>query len=257
MSATRPRLEFWYDFASTYSYLSAMRIEALAAAAGVDVAWKPFLLGPIFQAQGWTTSPFNLYPAKGRNMVRDIERLAAERGLAFALPARISTEQPHGRAAGAGRRRRGLDRTLHARRLRGRVRARRRHLRPRRRSAPSCKAYTLIPRGFSSRIEQPDIKDASQAADGGGAARGIFGAPSFLVGDELFWGDDRLEQALAWAGAAEQAFIAHSCDSRQDRGHGINNGDDYRAQDTAQDTGNFGCRCSPGTVRLRSASPGA
>jgi 2-hydroxychromene-2-carboxylate isomerase len=52
MSAPSPRLEFWYEFASTYSYLSAMRIEALAAAAGVAVEWKPFLLGPIFKAQG-------------------------------------------------------------------------------------------------------------------------------------------------------------------------------------------------------------
>jgi 2-hydroxychromene-2-carboxylate isomerase len=87
MSAPGPELEFWYEFASTYSYLSAMRIEALAAAAGVAIAWKPFLLGPIFKAQGWDTSPFNLYPAKGRYMVRDLERLATDRGLTFALPA--------------------------------------------------------------------------------------------------------------------------------------------------------------------------
>src|SRR5947208_15436143 len=86
MSAPGPKLEFWYEFASTYSYLSAMRIEALAAAAGVAIAWKPFLLGPIFKAQGWDTSPFNLHPAKRRYMVRDCERLCAELGLTFRLP---------------------------------------------------------------------------------------------------------------------------------------------------------------------------
>lgn len=46
-------LTFWYEFASTYSYLSAMRIDALAESKGVNVIWKPFLLGPIFRAQGW------------------------------------------------------------------------------------------------------------------------------------------------------------------------------------------------------------
>src|SRR5262245_2724140 len=80
------QLEFWYEFASTYSYLSAVRIEALAAAAGVDILWKPFLLGPIFRAQGWDSSPFNIYPAKGKHMVRDMERLTAARGLPFKLP---------------------------------------------------------------------------------------------------------------------------------------------------------------------------
>ncbi len=62
----RPTLEFWFEFASTYSYLAAMRIEALAGAADVAIRWRPFLLGPVFAAQGWTSSPFNLYPAKGR-----------------------------------------------------------------------------------------------------------------------------------------------------------------------------------------------
>ncbi len=83
---TRRQIEFWYDFASTYSYLSAMRIEAVAGVAGFGIVWKPFLLGPIFQAQGWNTSPFNLYPAKGRYMIRDMERLSAERGLIFHSP---------------------------------------------------------------------------------------------------------------------------------------------------------------------------
>ena len=45
-----PRLTFWYEFASSYSYLSAVRIDAAAQAAGVEVVWQPFLLGPIFPA---------------------------------------------------------------------------------------------------------------------------------------------------------------------------------------------------------------
>jgi 2-hydroxychromene-2-carboxylate isomerase len=59
-------MDFFYEFASTYSYIAAMRIAPLAQAAGVTVRWRPFLLGPIFKQQGWQTSPFNLYPAKGR-----------------------------------------------------------------------------------------------------------------------------------------------------------------------------------------------
>ena len=54
----------------------------LAEAADVRVRFRPFLLGPIFKAQGWTTSPFNLYPAKGRHMWRDLERLCADLGAA-------------------------------------------------------------------------------------------------------------------------------------------------------------------------------
>ena len=74
---SRPAIEFWFEFASTYSYLSVMRIERAAQAAGVDIAWKPFLLGPVFLALGWNDSPFNIYPPKGRYMWRDLERLAA------------------------------------------------------------------------------------------------------------------------------------------------------------------------------------
>ena len=81
-----PGLDFWFDFASTYSYPAAMRIKPLAATAGVKVRFRPFLLGPIFKAQGWATSPFNLYPAKGRHMWRDLERLCTDLALPFRRP---------------------------------------------------------------------------------------------------------------------------------------------------------------------------
>jgi 2-hydroxychromene-2-carboxylate isomerase len=79
-------MEFWFEFGSTYSYPAAMRIGALAAERGVAVSWRAFLLGPIFREQGWNDSPFNLYPAKGRYMWRDLERICQAQGIAFRLP---------------------------------------------------------------------------------------------------------------------------------------------------------------------------
>src|SRR5688500_16246034 len=81
-----PVLDLWFDFASTYSYPAVMRIGPLAEKSGVAVRFRPFLLGPIFKAQGFATSPFNLYPAKGRHMWRDLERLCADLGLPFRRP---------------------------------------------------------------------------------------------------------------------------------------------------------------------------
>jgi len=82
-------VEFWFEFASTYSYPAAMRVEARARAAGVTVEWQPLLLGPIFQAQGWNDSPFNIYPAKGRYMWRDLERVCTGLGLPLRRPSRF------------------------------------------------------------------------------------------------------------------------------------------------------------------------
>src|SRR5579862_6936334 len=61
-------IHFWFDFASTYSYVAAMRVEELCSDAGVALAWQPFLLGPIFKLQGWDDSPFNLNERRGAYM---------------------------------------------------------------------------------------------------------------------------------------------------------------------------------------------
>ena len=84
--ADMPTIDFWYEFASTYSYPTAMRIENMAADGGIDVRWRPFLLGPIFKAFGWNDSPFNIFAAKGRYMWRDLERLCEADGLPLKLP---------------------------------------------------------------------------------------------------------------------------------------------------------------------------
>ncbi|MEA2993479.1 MAG: hypothetical protein QOD40_2399, partial [Alphaproteobacteria bacterium] len=79
-------LDFWFDFASTHSYPAILRIGPIAREARVAVRFRPFLLGPIFQAQGWDSSPFNVYAAKGRYMWRDLERLCAEMSVPFRRP---------------------------------------------------------------------------------------------------------------------------------------------------------------------------
>src|SRR5262249_34448086 len=78
--------EFWYEFGSTYSYPPAMRIDHLAAKAGVEVRWRPFLLGPILQTLGWNDSPFNIFAAKGRYMWRDRAGACQAEGLPLRLP---------------------------------------------------------------------------------------------------------------------------------------------------------------------------
>src|SRR5713226_8149776 len=82
----KTQLEFWFEFGSNYSYLSVLRIEELAQKAGVPIAWKPFLLGPIFRDFGWNTSPFVLQAEKGRYMWKDMERQALKYGLEFRRP---------------------------------------------------------------------------------------------------------------------------------------------------------------------------
>jgi 2-hydroxychromene-2-carboxylate isomerase len=197
--ARRPVLEFWYEFASTYSYLSAMRIEPLAEAAGVDIRWRPFLLGPIFAAQGWATSPFNLFPAKGRYMWRDLEREAARIGLPCRAPnpfpqnallaARVAvyaSDHPWGPA---------FTKAIYTREF------------GEGRSIAETAVVQAILAGLG--LDPDDVVRAAQAQPNKerlkalteeARSRGLFGAPTFFTDDgEMFWGNDRLEQALAWA----------------------------------------------------------
>src|SRR5919197_5246977 len=81
-----PEIEFWFEFGSTYSYLSVMRIENEAQRCGVRIMWKPFLLGPIFHALGFETSPFVLQKEKGAYVWRDMARQCRKYGLPWKQP---------------------------------------------------------------------------------------------------------------------------------------------------------------------------
>ena len=192
-------LDFWFDFASTYSYLSAKRIGPLAKAANVSVNWRPFLLGPIFAEQGWRTSPFHIYPAKGRYMVRDIQRIAAERGLTFKLPEiwPASSVKAARLALAAGEE--GIG-DLVALAIFEAGFARGEDI-----NDDAILQQLLINLGHDSarlfgRTGEQKIKDQLRRNTAEASKISIFGAPAFTTSDgDLFWGDDRLEQALRWA----------------------------------------------------------
>lgn len=191
------RLEFWFDFASTYSYVAAMRIEALAAGRGVEIAWRPFILGPIFQRQGWNDSPFNLYPARGRYMWRDLERLCERHGLPFRRPTRFPRHTVLAARVGLLCEEEPWIGDL--------VRAifRANFVEDRDISEPALLAAVLdaLGRDGASLVEKarsPENKQRLRERTEIAWDRGIFGAPSFVVEGELFWGQDRLEQALEW-----------------------------------------------------------
>ncbi|MEL6283272.1 MAG: 2-hydroxychromene-2-carboxylate isomerase [Pseudomonadota bacterium] len=195
---TAPKLTFWFEFASTYTYLTLQRIEDAAKSAGVELEWRPILLGPIFGAQGWDTSPFKIYPAKGAFMFRDLERRASAYGLPFkregilpvnsVMAARLAIaalEQSQGPAFcrrvsfahwGEGRDISNAD------------------------VLEDCaRAAGFDPKALSARASDPAVKPRLRQNTEDAQSLGVFGAPSFTARGELFWGDDQLEDALAWA----------------------------------------------------------
>ena len=192
-------IEFWFDFGSNYSYLGMMRIRRLALEAGVRVDLKPFLLGPIFKAQGWDTSPFVLQAAKGRYVWRDMARQCAKYGLRWRQPsvfprngllaARVALRGEGTQWVDAFCERVKLanfadDRDIGDEAVIGGI-----------------LAGLGVDSGAIVAAAQGDAcKEALRARTAAAQARGIFGAPTFFVGDEMFWGNDRLEDALSLAG---------------------------------------------------------
>ena len=194
------KLDFWFEFASTYSYPAAMRIAPLAREAGVVVRFRPFLLGPIFAAQGWTTSPFNLFPAKGRHVWRDLERICSDVGLPFRRPEPF----PQNSVLASRVALVGLDADWGEDFCRAVYRAE--FAEGKRIDEPDTmrailSALNVEPGDAMTAAQSTTVKDKLRAETSKAQELGIFGAPTFITaGGELFWGNDRLEQALVWAG---------------------------------------------------------
>jgi 2-hydroxychromene-2-carboxylate isomerase len=190
-------MDFWVSIGSTYSYLSVMRIDAAAEAAGVPVTWRAFNVRTIMLEQN--NVPFKDKPVKTAYMWRDMERRAERHGLTLSVPAPYPLpELPFANQVAVL----GLQEGWGAAYVRETYR---RWFQDGARpgEAPnltdSLTALGLDPDAVIERARAPEIEAALAEATEEAKAAGVFGAPSFVVGGELFWGDDRLEEALDWA----------------------------------------------------------
>jgi len=198
MTAGERSIEFWFEFGSNYSYLSVMRIGEAAARHGVTVAWKPFLLGPIFKSFGWESSPFVAQKEKGEYVMKDMVRQCRKYGVLWRQPSvfpRIALLPMRVALIGAAEPWMGeycrrimllnfsADRDINSEAV---VREVLQQL--------GLPAEELV---RSAQTEQNKLKLRQQTETA--RTRGVFGAPTFFVRGEMFWGNDRLDDALAFA----------------------------------------------------------
>jgi 2-hydroxychromene-2-carboxylate isomerase len=193
-----PEIEFWFEFGSNYSYLSVMRIEDEAQRRGVRILWKPFLLGPIFRALGMENSPFVLQKEKGAYVWQDMARQCRKYGLPWVqpstfprlgiLPARVALLGAEQVWIGEFCRRVmqlnfALDQDINQSE----------------RLAPILTELGLPAAAILTEAQSEPTKTRLRQQTDTARARGIFGAPSFFVGPDMFWGNDRLDDALLYA----------------------------------------------------------
>ena len=186
------QLEYWFDFSCPYAYVGSERIEALAARHGADLRWRPMLLGGVFKAIGGEGS---MSPAKARHNAHDMHRWADVRGVPFSLPAGHPM-----RTVGALRALLSLPEEHWPAVIHGLYRAYwTRGLQP---SEPATLRAVLGEAGLDAAAidralaadQDPAIRGELQRRTEEAVARGVFGAPTFFVGEKMFWGHDRLEQ---------------------------------------------------------------
>lgn len=188
-------IEIWYEFGSNYSYLSVHRIGALARARDVSVQWEPFLLGPIFKSLGWDTSPFVLQEAKGRYMWRDMERQCEKYCLPWNKPSTFPRRAllPM-RVAVFGKQSEWIEEfskrmmTLN-------------FVEDTDIDSQEVVSQVLHDMGVDAeqiieKAQETENKELLKAQTLKAQALGIFGGPTFIVNGEMFWGNDRLEDAL-------------------------------------------------------------
>lgn len=176
-------IEFFFDVASPYTYMATTQIEAVAERAGAELIWRPFLLGGVFKAVG------NLPPAvlapRGAYMLEDLGRWARFYKVPFRFPSNfpINSLLPMRVFQGLSRAERPAvaHRVFRAHWVDGQDI-----------SDPAVLA-PLVGEAAMAAASDPEVKERLRRGTEEAVARGAFGAPTFFVGEQMFFGNDRLQ----------------------------------------------------------------
>lgn len=190
-------IDFWYSIGSTYSYLTVMRLPEVERATGVKFRWRPFNVRRVMVEQN--NVPFKDKPVKAAYMWRDIERRAQRYGLApklpapYPLPGLVLANQVAILGAAEG----WVEDYTRATYRRwfedGEAAGEEPNI------SASLKEIGCDPMNVLAASQSRQTADVLEAATDEAMKLGVFGSPTFAVGREIFWGDDRLDDVLHWA----------------------------------------------------------
>ena len=194
----KKQVEFFFDFGSSYSYIAYKALPGIAAAQNAQIVWRPMLLGGVFKASG-NHSPAEI-PAKSKWMNQDMQRWAARYGATFTRNPHFPINTMTIMRGAVGMQMRGLDFPKYAEAM-----FRAMWEEPHNLGDPQELAAVLRQAGFDADafqalVNDPAVKEQLKKNTEEAVARGVFGAPTFFVGEEMFWGQDRLDfvdEALA------------------------------------------------------------
>jgi 2-hydroxychromene-2-carboxylate isomerase len=190
-------VEFFFDYASTFSYLAWAALPDFTQRTGARIVQRPMLLGGLWKTVG-NHSPTDV-PAKRAWLLKDMELSSKKLGIPFRLNQKFPVNSLHlMRGAMVAREEGYLERYSEA--VFNALWRDDQDL-----GDPTAMGQVLAAAGIDgarllARTGEPAIKDQLKASTDEAARRGAFGAPTFFVGDQMFWGHDRMafvEDALA------------------------------------------------------------
>ena len=197
MQTDNKTLDFYFDFSSPYAYIAAEKIEPLALKQGYTVQWKPILLGVVFQQLG--VKPFIGDSPKTRYVIRDFARSAHFHGLPYQHPARfpLATQIPacafywlhNQNPVRAKQLAQAFFRAYFVEGL---------NISDLETTLAIAAHHGIASDALRAALIQADVKEKLKQETAQAIENGVFGSPFFLVGQECFWGADRLDQLERW-----------------------------------------------------------